>query len=161
MSKLRRISAFILVFILTLSIGIVGISAASEEVAEVAGASDKPGITVYFKSEDVVPYIYYWNALPQNLEVEYPGVKMTPAPEQEGGNWYKYTFEDSTKIVLIIINPKSVMHRWIRHFFQLPALHGIAIFNKFVKLRKNMNLQQFRKHLVHRNNIFNQTFFIP
>ena len=101
MSKLRKISAFILVLILTLSIGIVGINAASEEVAEVAGASDKPGITVYFKSEDVAPYIYYWNALPQNLEVEYPGVKMTPDATQEGGNWYKYTFKDSTKINML------------------------------------------------------------
>ena len=93
MSRIKRIAAFILVFILVLSVGIVGINAADKEVADVSAASDTAGITVYFKSEDVVPYIYYWNALPQNLETQYPGVKMTLDSTQYGGNWYKYTFK--------------------------------------------------------------------
>lgn len=98
MSKIKRITAFVLVFILVITVGIVGISAADSDVAEVSAASDTAGITVYFKSEDTVPYIYYWNALPKNLESTYPGEKMTAAADQEGGNWYKYTFKDSTKI---------------------------------------------------------------
>ncbi|MBQ8000354.1 MAG: starch-binding protein [Ruminococcus sp.] len=98
MSKFKRIAAFVLVFVLALSVGVIGISAADEEVASVSASSDTAGITVYFKCEDTVPYIYYWNALPKNLETAYPGVKMTAAADQEGGNWYKYTFKDSTKI---------------------------------------------------------------
>ncbi|MBQ2943088.1 MAG: starch-binding protein [Ruminococcus sp.] len=101
MSKIKRISAFILVFILTVSIGIVGVYAAEEDLADVSAASDKAGITVYFKCENKTPYVYYWNALPQNIEVEYPGVKMTLDASQEGGNWYKYTFENSTKINML------------------------------------------------------------
>ncbi len=107
MSKFKRLTAFVLVFILVLTVGIIGISAAESDVAEVSAASDTAGITVYFKSEDTVPYIYYWNALPQNLEVEYPGVKMTADASQEGGNWYKYTFKDSTKINMLFTDGTS------------------------------------------------------
>ena len=109
MSKIKRITAFVLVFILVLTVGIVGISAADSETAEVSAASDTAGITVYFKSEDTVPYIYYWNALPKNLESTYPGVKMTAAADQEGGNWYKYTFKDSTKINFIFTDGTATL----------------------------------------------------
>ncbi|MBQ3074059.1 MAG: starch-binding protein [Ruminococcus sp.] len=98
MSKFVKLASLLLVFALTVSVGVVGISAATENTAEVAADAASEGITVYFKSEDVNPYIYYWNALPKNLETEYPGVKMTPDSTQEGGNWYKYTFKDSTKV---------------------------------------------------------------
>ncbi len=107
MSKFKRLTAFVLVFILTLCVGVIGISAADSETAEVSASSDAAGITVYFKSEDTVPYIYYWNALPKNLEVAYPGVKMTLDATQEGGNWYKYTFKDSTKINMLFTDGTS------------------------------------------------------
>ncbi len=95
MNKFKRLSALVLAFVLIFSIGIVGYSAADEEAAE---TSADAGITVYFKSEGSTPYIYYWNALPNNLETEYPGKKMTLDASQEGGNWYKYTFGTSTKV---------------------------------------------------------------
>ncbi len=98
MRKFKRLIALVLVFLLAISIGIVGISAAETETADVAADTQQAGITVYFKSEDVVPYIYYWNALPKNLETDYPGVKMTLDASQEGGNWYKFTFGTSTKV---------------------------------------------------------------
>ncbi len=98
MSKFKRIAALVLVFALAISFGIAGASAADENVAETAADT---GITVYFKSEDKAPYIYYWNALPKNLETAYPGVKMTADKNQEGGSWYKYTFKDSTKINML------------------------------------------------------------
>ncbi len=98
MNKFKRLSALVLAFVLIISIGIIGISAADEETAE---TSADTGITVYFKSEDTAPYIYYWNALPKNLETDYPGVKMTLDASQQGGNWYKYTFGTSTKINLM------------------------------------------------------------
>ena len=96
MSKFKRFAALVLVFALALSIGITQIFAASTETEDVS--ADATGITVYFKSESTVPYIYYWNALPKNLETAYPGVKMTADASQQGGNWYKFTFKDTTKI---------------------------------------------------------------
>ena len=99
MTYIKRLAALVLVFILAISIGIVGFSAAQTDTAEVS-AQDK-GITVYVKSEDKVPYIYYWNAQPQNLETDYPGVKMTLDSSQTGGNWYKYTFGSSTKVNML------------------------------------------------------------
>ncbi|MGN0453059.1 MAG: alpha-amylase family glycosyl hydrolase [Ruminococcus sp.] len=105
MSKLNRIFALLLVFALTVSVGIIGVSAATEEVAEVAAETSK--ITVYFKSEDVKPYIYYWNTLPKNIETEYPGKAMTPDSTQQGGNWYKYTFDDITKVNMIFTDGTS------------------------------------------------------
>ncbi len=106
MSKFKRIAALVLVFALAISLGITGFSAAENDgTAEVSAES--AGITVYFKSEDTVPYIYYWNALPKNLETAYPGVKMTADSTQEGGNWYKYTFKDSTKINMLFTDGTS------------------------------------------------------
>ena len=96
MSKLSRIIALVLVFALTITIGIMGVSAAETDVVEVS--ADTEGITIYYKGEDTIPYMYYWNTLPQNIETEYPGVKMTLDKSQEGGNWYKYTFTDLTKV---------------------------------------------------------------
>ena len=101
MKNLTKIAALLMAFIIAVGVGIVGISAANMETAEVSAASDKAGITVYYKCEGKTPYIYYWNALPKNLETAYPGVKMTKATDQVGENWYKYTFKDSTKVNLL------------------------------------------------------------
>ncbi len=106
MSKLKRFAALILVFALAVSLGITGFSAADEDVADVSAESGT-GITVYYKCNETVPYIYYWNALPKNLETAYPGVKMTADSTQEGGNWYKYTFKDSTKINVLFTDGSS------------------------------------------------------
>ncbi len=96
MSKLSRLIALVLVFALTITVGIMSVSAAEVETVQVS--EDAAGITIYCKSEDAVPYVYYWNTLPVNVECEYPGVKMTLDSTQEGGNWYKYTFKDLTKV---------------------------------------------------------------
>ncbi len=97
MTKIKRILALVLVFLLTVTAGIVGVNAATTENAEVAAES--AGITVYYKSDGkVTPHVYYWNTLPKNVEIEYPGVKMTLDSAQVGGNWYKYTFKDLTKV---------------------------------------------------------------
>ncbi|MBQ1546421.1 MAG: starch-binding protein, partial [Clostridia bacterium] len=53
------------------------------------------GITVYYKSSSgTTPYVYYWNSLPKNLEVEYPGKAMT---EYKDG-WYSYTIDGVDKV---------------------------------------------------------------
>ena len=65
-----------------------------------AEAAEK-GVTVYFKCESGTPNIYYWNSNPENLEVEFPGKKMELDSSQAGGNWYKATFSDVTKINML------------------------------------------------------------
>ena len=57
------------------------------------------GITVHYYTEKGTPSVYYWNALPNNISTEYPGVKMT----SEGGNYYRYTFSSVSKINLQFI----------------------------------------------------------
>ena len=65
-----------------------------------AEAAEK-GVTIYFKCESGTPNIYYWNSNPKNLEVEFPGEPMELDTSQEGGNWYKATFSDVTKINML------------------------------------------------------------
>ncbi len=97
MKKLTRIAALLLAIIIAVGVGIVGISAAEGDIVKTGAASETAGITVYYKCEGKTPYIYYWNALPKNIESTYPGVKMTKDTTQ-GEDWYKYTFKDSTKV---------------------------------------------------------------
>ena len=108
MKRLTKIAALLLALVIAVGVGIVGISAAEKETADTSAASDKAGITVYYKCEGKTPYIYYWNALPKNLETAYPGVKMSKASDQ-GENWYKYTFKDSTKINLMFTDGTNTL----------------------------------------------------
>ncbi len=62
--------------------------------------SSANAITVYYKDDaGNVPSIYYWNSLPDNLETEYPGEKMTAG----SNGWYTKTFAGITKINLEFI----------------------------------------------------------
>lgn len=55
-------------------------------------------IKVHFKNTWTgSPNIYYWNSMPKNIEVEWPGVQM----QKEENNWYSYSFADKTKINMI------------------------------------------------------------
>ena len=96
MKRLRCILALVLCLGICMSAGIYSAFSAEEEVAETGAA----GITIHFYHEGGTPYIYYWNAMPQNLETAYPGVKMT-ADTASGANWYKYSFPTTTKINLM------------------------------------------------------------
>ena len=49
----------------------------------------------YYTEEWEKPNIYYWNSLPKNKEVKWPGVAMKA---EDTNNWYTYTFEDTSKI---------------------------------------------------------------
>ncbi len=52
-------------------------------------------VKIHFKSTNWKnPNIYYWNSLPTNMEVSYPGVQMT----SEGNDWYTYEFQGKDKI---------------------------------------------------------------
>lgn len=108
MKKLTKLAALLLVLVMAVGVGIVGISAAEEEKVRTAASSDSAGITVYYKCEGKTPYIYYWNALPKNMETAYPGVKMTKDTTQ-GENWYKYTFKDATKVNFIFTDGTNTL----------------------------------------------------
>ena len=81
MKYLKSALALVLCLATLLGIGIVSVFSAQTEVEE-TGADT--GITIHYYHEGGTPYIYYWNALPQNLESSYPGVKMT-ADAASGG----------------------------------------------------------------------------
>ena len=97
MKYLKSALALVLCLAMMLGVGVFSAFSANTEVAETGAGS---GITVHYYYEGGTPYIYYWNALPQNLETAYPGVKMT-ADSASGANWYKYEFKNSTKINLM------------------------------------------------------------
>lgn len=79
----------------------LNVSAASVDYEEVAAS----GIVIHYKDDSGnAPYIYYWNSLPENIEVEYPGDAMS-ADSSQGSNWYTATFPSVTKINLqFVIN---------------------------------------------------------
>ena len=87
---------------LTLVAGIAIFSASAVNTGDKTGAevsAANTGITVHYYQPDGVPTIYYWNSLPENIEVDYPGAAMT----NEGGGWYSKSFPDVTKINMIFV----------------------------------------------------------
>ncbi|MBQ8573151.1 MAG: starch-binding protein [Ruminococcus sp.] len=94
MKLFKSVLALLLCLATMLGVGVVSVFSAETEVAETGAGT---GITIHFYHEGGTPYIYYWNALPQNIETAYPGVKMS-ADAATGANWYKYEFKNSTKI---------------------------------------------------------------
>ena len=97
--------AIVLCLATVLGIGLVSVFSAETEIAETEANT---GITIHYYHEGGTPYIYYWNALPKNLETAYPGVKMT-ADAASGANWYKYEFKDSTKINLMFTDGTNTL----------------------------------------------------
>ena len=97
MFKVKKLLALLLAACIVMTVGVVAASAAEDDSDEVGAGV----ITVHCYSEAGAPNIYYWNSLPQNITTSYPGPKMTA----EGDNFYKYTFNNVTKInMLFIIN---------------------------------------------------------
>lgn len=97
MFKVKKLLALLLAACIVMTVGVVAASAAEDDSDEVGAG----GITVHCYSEAGAPNIYYWNSLPQNITTSYPGPKMTA----EGDNFYKYTFNNVTKInMLFVIN---------------------------------------------------------
>ena len=105
MKYFKSALALVLCVATVLSIGIISVFSAETEVAETSAGT---GITIHYYHEGGTPYIYYWNALPKNLETAYPGVKMT-ADAASGANWYKYEFKDSTKINLMFTDGTNTL----------------------------------------------------
>lgn len=64
-----------------------------------ASAAGGKVIIHYYTEEWDNPNIYYWNSLPENKEVKWPGKAMKA---EDTKNWYTYTFNDTTKINFLI-----------------------------------------------------------
>ena len=98
MRRVKKYTALFLalMMLITSSVFAAGANAASVDTAETGADS----ITIHYYSEKANPYVYYWNSLPQNITVEYPGKAMT-ADSKQGANWYTYTFNNVTKINLL------------------------------------------------------------
>ena len=79
----------------------MGIQYNSNSNETVVKAAEEKGVTIYYECKSGTPNIYYWNSNPKNLEVEFPGEAMELDSSQEGGNWYKATFPDVTKINML------------------------------------------------------------
>ena len=116
MKKFTRLMALLLCVAMMFSVAVISAHAANEDaaaigaeadIAEDASTSADNSIIIHVKSKDKVPYIYYWNALPTNKEVAYPGTKMTLDNSQTGGNWYTYSFTNTTKINFMITDGTS------------------------------------------------------
>lgn len=100
MKNVRKILALLLCTALLCSFAIVSASAVAADTEESESTGSQ--IIVHYKSESGTPTVYYWNSLPQNIEVEYPGAAMT-LDSNEGENWYTYTFKDVTKINMMFV----------------------------------------------------------
>ncbi len=99
MSQIKKLCALLLVFMLVFTAGMLTVNAQNTGEAE-AEAGNR--LTVHYKGDgETAPYIYYWNSLPTNISVPYPGKAMT-ADSSQGENWYTYTFSDITKINLLV-----------------------------------------------------------
>ncbi len=101
MSIIKRLSAILLAVMMLVSIAVISTYATE---ADVADTSADAGIIIHVKSENTIPYVYYWNAKETDLETSYPGVKMSLDNNQYGGNWYTYSFPNTTKINLLFTN---------------------------------------------------------
>ena len=99
----HRIISILLCAALMFSLAAVSAAAENGELADSAASS----IVIHVKSSGAVPYIYYWNTLPTNREIAYPGAKMTKDSSQYGSDWYTYSFSGLTKVNFLITNGKN------------------------------------------------------
>ena len=118
MKKFSRILALLMCLAMMLSVVVISGQAADTDVADVAADADVADdgaevdaaqtgadqIIIHVDSPNKTPYIYYWNALPTNKETAYPGEKMSSdaIASQHGGNWYTYTFSNTSKINFLL-----------------------------------------------------------
>lgn len=80
-----------LIICMTLLFGSMLVSTAATLVAN---SSTTNSITVHYKSKWGNPNIYYWNSIPENISIEWPGKAM----QSEGNGWYTYKFDNINKV---------------------------------------------------------------
>lgn len=106
MQKFKKITVLLLVLMLVITSCVFTANAATLNNGESAQTGATAPIIVHYKSESVQPYVYYWNSLPTNITVEYPGKIMTKDTTQ-GDNWYTYTFSDVTKVNMLFTDAQG------------------------------------------------------
>ena len=89
-SKRTTILAIVLSTILLLSTVIIS----TATTLKVSSTTNKDVIIHFYTEDSNEPSIYYWNALPTNKEINWPGEEM----KTEGDNWYSYNFSGSNKV---------------------------------------------------------------
>ena len=106
MNKLlkKMICCALLVGLVATGSAAVGMNTLSANAAEAnIEQSAASGITIHYKDDaGSAPNIYYWNSLPDNLEVEYPGPAMS-ADSSQGSGWYTQTFPGVEKINFLFV----------------------------------------------------------
>ena len=105
MNTIKRIAALVLAIMVIVSIAVISTYASETDLADTSAN----GITIHYKSENKVPYVYYWNALASDISTTYPGVKMTKEANMAGGNWYTYSFPNVTKINLLFTDGTNTL----------------------------------------------------
>lgn len=70
------------------------------ELVEEATLMSEQSITVHYPSDWDKANIYYWNALPVDLEVEWPGEAL----EKDADGYYSYTFKGASKVNFLFSN---------------------------------------------------------
>lgn len=86
--------------ILSLSLAVIllfGTVAISAAAALLTNSSASDSVIVHFKSKWKDPNVYYWNSLPKNISIDWPGTAMT----SEDNDWYSYEFKGVNKINFI------------------------------------------------------------
>ena len=61
-------------------------------------------IIIHYCDDIENPYIYYWNSLPTNIEVEWPGKRMT---EKDENGYYVFTIQGKSKINFVFTDGKK------------------------------------------------------
>ncbi len=99
MTKFKKICALLLVCMLVITTGMLTVNAQDTETNKSEASTQ---LIIHYKGDGTTaPYIYYWNSLPTNISVAYPGVAMQKDTSQYGDNWYTYKFDDITKINML------------------------------------------------------------
>lgn len=94
MERTKKLIAVLIAFVL-----IPSVMSVSTYLSTAAGTGDGKKIIIHYYQNSGVPTIYYWNTLPKDKEVKYPGAKMSC----DGNCWYSYTFENITKVNMIFV----------------------------------------------------------
>ncbi len=106
MKHMTRFISLLLCVVLMASVAVCSAVSVGAETTENLAQTGASNVIIHVKGQasgkDFTPYLYYWNALPTNKEVAYPGVKMTADSSQVGGKWYTYTFTGITKINFLV-----------------------------------------------------------
>ena len=107
---MKRLIALLLCVAMIVSLTVYSAVSASAEVEEdLADTSATNGIVLHVEAKTGTPYLYYWNALPTNKEVAYPGAKMTATPALAGGKWFTINFDNTSKINFLVTNGTNAL----------------------------------------------------